>query len=322
MIVSTIFSFSKYILAKNLNINTAFFSTSLLFFMLFSFLGNSQALFKKNTAEDYINLYKEEAIKNMEFNGIPASITLAQGMLESAFGNSYLARKANNHFGIKCHSDWTGKKVYRDDDRRNECFRRYPSVLESYADHANFLSSKSRYAFLFDLKKTDYKAWARGLKKAGYATNPRYADKLIKIIEQYELYTFDTYKPTDNKYPNAGLLSSFTKNKRRAILVQEGETKESLAAALDIKVSKLERFNELGKGDKLYSGQLLYLQRKRYRATKEFKYHTVEEGETLYGISQKYGIRYLRLLKLNNKWYGSEINPGEVLHLRRKRPLY
>ena len=146
---------------------------------------------KKLTTEDYINRFRDDAINDMMHTGVPASITLAQGILESSSGNSMLAREANNHFGIKCHSDWRGERVYKDDDAKNECFRKYPTALASFKDHSRFLRERSRYAFLFDYRITDYKAWAKGLKKAGYATNPRYADHLIRIIEQHELYQYD-----------------------------------------------------------------------------------------------------------------------------------
>ncbi len=134
----------------------------------------------KMTRYQYFEKFHEMAVEEMNRSGVPASITLAQGALESADGNSSLAREANNHFGIKCHEDWTGKKVYQDDDSKDECFRKYYSVEDSYRDHSDYLKAKSRYAFLFELELTDYKGWARGLKKAGYATSPTYADRLIK----------------------------------------------------------------------------------------------------------------------------------------------
>lgn len=144
----------------------------------------------KFTAEDYIRMYEKLAIRQMKKHGIPASITLAQGILESANGNSDLARNANNHFGIKCTTDWGGKSYYKDDDEPNSCFRKYPNVESSYEDHSDFLKRK-RYAALFSLKRTDYKGWAHGLKKAGYATNPKYPELLINLIERYSLYKYD-----------------------------------------------------------------------------------------------------------------------------------
>jgi len=145
----------------------------------------------KTTKEEYINLYKDIALEEMNMYGIPASITLAQGILESGHGNSNLAKKANNHFGIKCHKGWTGKTYHMDDDAEDECFRKYKNPYESFKDHSIFLSTRSRYEFLFDLEITDYQAWAKGLKKAGYATNPKYPQLLINIIEDYELHQYD-----------------------------------------------------------------------------------------------------------------------------------
>jgi flagellum-specific peptidoglycan hydrolase FlgJ len=140
---------------------------------------------------EYFETFREMAVHEMHRSGVPASITLAQGALESGDGNSTLARSANNHFGIKCHNDWNGRKIYYDDDAKNECFRKYPSVEDSYRDHSDYLREKQRYAFLFELDPLDYKGWARGLKKAGYATNPSYASKLIEIIDEYDLHRYD-----------------------------------------------------------------------------------------------------------------------------------
>ena len=157
-----------------------------LFLLLFSFQLSAQNM----TRNEYIDKYKDEAIYQMKKYKIPASITLAQGILESGDGNSELAKKSNNHFGIKCHSDWEGERVYHDDDKKDECFRKYNKVRDSYDDHSEFLL-RPRYAALFEYALTDYKSWAKGLKKAGYATNPNYAKHLIKIIEENELYKLD-----------------------------------------------------------------------------------------------------------------------------------
>lgn len=154
---------------------TSFFISTLIF---------AQAGSKRISREEYINTYKDDAIEEMQRTGIPASITLAQGILESGDGNSALARYARNHFGIKCHSDWKGATFTMDDDAKDECFRKYKHALESYKDHSDFLTGRNRYAFLFELKLTDYKGWAHGLKKAGYATNPKYPKLLIDIIER------------------------------------------------------------------------------------------------------------------------------------------
>ncbi|HMT29189.1 MAG TPA: glucosaminidase domain-containing protein, partial [Bacteroidia bacterium] len=164
---------------------------SLFFTLLFCNLILIAQPAKRATIPEYIAKYKDDAIKDMMKMGVPASITLSQGILESESGNSLLAKNANNHFGIKCHSDWNGETFHQDDDARDECFRKYSTVLESFDDHGRFLRERPRYSFLFDLEISDYKSWAHGLKKAGYATNPRYAELLIKIIEEYNLHQFD-----------------------------------------------------------------------------------------------------------------------------------
>ena len=281
------------------------------------FLAANTYLFaqKRYTTEEYVALYKEEAIKNMRLKRIPASITLAQGILESDRGNSTLARKAKNHFGIKCHSGWKGPSVKMDDDKKNECFRKYRSVLDSYADHADFLSSRSRYQELFKLDINDYKGWARGLKKAGYATNPKYATILIDLIDRYRLDQYD--KVGEGFSPR--LADLFELNRKQAIMVKANETKLGLSSSLDISVKKIEKYNELGSADELYEGQLIFLEKKRCRADKGNEYHTVQAGDTFYSIAQSYGMKMKSLLRKNNLWYGSKIKPGDVLNLRKKK---
>ena len=166
------------------------------FFLFVPFIFYSQNL---NKVEIYINDYKDLAIEHMNIYGIPASIKLAQGILESGSGKSELAVNSNNHFGIKCHSNWEGERTYYDDDEKNECFRKYKLVKDSYIDHSLFLSNKGRYSSLFNLKITDYKGWAKGLKKAGYATDPEYANNLIRLIEKYYLFDFDNKKKKKEK---------------------------------------------------------------------------------------------------------------------------
>lgn len=210
--------------------------------------------------------------------------------------------------------------MHIDDDRKNECFRKYPSVLDSYADHADFLANRERYKDLFSLDITDYKGWARGLKKAGYATANDYADKLINLIERHNLQEFDKLKANGiNLTPR--LAERFKNNGLQAVRAKNGDTPLGLSLSLDVKLKKIYRYNELGTGDKLREGQVLYLQPKRYRAAKGLDYHTVKEGETVYQIAQFYGIKTTALLKKNNMWYASEIKPGDVLHLRRQKPL-
>jgi hypothetical protein len=266
------------------------------------------------TAQDYINAYKDAAVQNMQLKRIPASITLSQGMLESGNGNSVLARRSNNHFGIKCGPNWKGKSVRHDDDAKNECFRKYDTVLESYMDHADFLANGQRYRSLFDLDITDYKGWARGLSRAGYATDPQYANKLIGIIERNRLNDLDRGVP--NFTPRAQAI--FTNNRRPVIKIQEGESKMGIANNLDIKLKKLERYNEMGPADDVLPGQLLYLAPKRNRAARKLMTHTVREGETMYDISQQYGMRMGALMRKNGMWYAARIKPGDQLMLRRK----
>ncbi|MBN2698307.1 MAG: glucosaminidase domain-containing protein [Bacteroidales bacterium] len=277
--------------------------------------------------EEYIETFAYIAMKEMVRTGIPASITLAQACLESDNGNSRLAVKANNHFGIKCH-DWTGRRVHQDDDQRNECFRRYKSPDESYADHSAFLATRSRYGFLFDYSPDDYKKWARGLKKAGYATNPRYDDHLIDIIEEYELYRYDRMvlagegirtEGEDVYYAEASSRQIYTKNNIEYIIVQEGDTPESLRRELDLYRNELYRYNNLDEGAELEPGQLLYLQPKRRRAARGSEIHIVQEGETMQDISQMYGVKIKHLCKKNGLTEGDFLTEGTELYLRRSR---
>jgi flagellum-specific peptidoglycan hydrolase FlgJ len=201
---------------------------------------------------DYIKKYKNIAIMKMEEYKIPASITLAQGILESGNGLSELTRKANNHFGIKCHKGWQGKKVYHDDDKRNECFRKYPTPEGSFTDHSLFLTTRNRYDFLFDLKQDDYKGWAKGLKKAGYATDRKYPRKLISFIENFELYRYDDLvldKKGYDKAPSRPVASVDrtlpSKASYNIYVVDKGDTLYSIAKRHDLTVEQLKRINKL-----------------------------------------------------------------------------
>ena len=280
---------------------------------------------KKMTREEYIKKYEDYAVKEMERTGIPASITLAQGILESGNGNSRLAVKANNHFGIKCH-DWNGRNIRHDDDSKNECFRRYRSSYESYRDHSDFLLSKSRYAFLFELDPKDYKQWAIGLKKAGYATSPTYAEALIKIIEENQLYLLDTgvKVPRPNDYlakgnvpvSKKGTHEIFENNRIKYIIVKDNDSFGSLTAELDLLPWQLPEYNELTDDSQLAAGQVLYIQPKRNKAEAGKKIHIVKKGETMHGISQQYGIKLARLYSRNQMTEGSEPVPGQEISLR------
>lgn len=293
---------------------------------------------QKMTTEEYIRKYKDWAVENMKLKKVPASITLAQGILESGSGNSSLATGANNHFGIKCHKGWNGATYHMDDDAPNECFRKYKSVLESYNDHADFLSGRERYQGLFALEITDYKGWANGLKAAGYATNPKYATLLIDLIEKYKLYEYDQLAlqidylkedkanddNSDNNNSDKSNNVSSQKGKLiyinglRAIRIVKGQSKNDIAAQFELKTSQLNKYNELGDADELYEGELIFLDPKRVSAEPAYKYHMVKEGDTFYSIAHQYGMKTEALMKKNNMWYGSVIKPGDKLSLRKK----
>jgi LysM repeat protein len=249
--------------------------------------------------EAYIKQYRDLAVEEMKKYHIPASITLAQGLLESGAGQSALARKSNNHFGIKCGGDWNGRTVSHNDDARGECFRAYKHPKQSYEDHSKFLASRSRYASLFKLKITDYKGWARGLKKAGYATNPRYADQLIGIIELYDLHKYDTKGGLKWMKENPNPHQPYIANGLVYIVVRTGDTWKSISKEFDISKRKLQKYNDLYKGYELQEGDILYLEKKNRKAPKNHIVHVLRAGESMYAISQKYGIRLKNLYKLN-----------------------
>lgn len=299
---------------------------------------------KRMTTEEYINTYKNIAIKKMKEYKIPASITLAQGVLESGSGNSRLATKGNNHFGIKCHKGWKGQKIYEDDDAEHECFRKYKKAEDSYSDHSKFLTQRGRYSFLFEYKTTDYKSWAHGLKKAGYATNPKYPQLLIRIIEKYDLHKYDKKgggkdkgkktddsKPVDPEYSNIAFptISSYKKvyvsnkgrqvyenNKTKLILIEKGDTFYEIADEFEVYGWQLFKYNEVEKKHILQIGERVYLEKKRRKAHKEYKRHIVQEGENMRVISQIYGVRLNRLYKMNNMSEGVQPETGKVLRLR------
>ncbi|OFX45225.1 MAG: hypothetical protein A2X13_08965 [Bacteroidetes bacterium GWC2_33_15] len=285
--------------------------------------------------KSYIENYKDLAIREMKRCGIPASITLAQAMLESDNGNSTLARKANNHFGIKCHNGWNGEKIYHDDDRRGECFRKYNTVYESYHDHSDFIANGSRYQFLFDHDKSDYKAWAKGLQRAGYATSNTYAGLLIKIIEDNQLYLFDYGKDidySDNTYVDTqkvqlGDIDNFkinvnkhqvlTKNRIEYIIVKKGDTFKTLTDEFQKISWELPKYNEIPEDAVLAEGQIIYLQPKRNKAEYGSDFHEVKEGETMYSISQLYGIKLNSLYEKNLMEKGTEPKAGQKIWLRK-----
>jgi LysM repeat protein len=297
------------------------------------------ALQSPMTIGGYIETYRTIAMQEMRRYGVPASIKLAQGILESGFGNSELALKANNHFGIKCHG-WNGPGYLYDDDARDECFRKYNDPVESFLDHTHFLRSRPRYAFLFDLDPRDYKAWAYGLRTAGYATNPNYPAKLIRVIEEHNLAEYDRWALdlTADLPPSVLSIEGYamvdgdslrssdffpvligprvesTNNRIRYVVARRGDTPESLAREFDMRPWQIIRYNEMEDGQQILAGQFIYLQPKRRRGT--FDYHDVRTGETMYLISQQYGIRLDQLYRRNAMEPGEKPVPGQRLLLR------
>jgi len=266
----------------------------------------------KMTPQEYIQKYKDYAIIEMHRAGVPASITLSQGLLESSNGNSRLAKEAMNHFGIKCKSTWKGGVIYADDDAPNECFRAYESVLSSYKDHSDFLRNNWRYHPLFELELTDYKGWAKGLRKAGYATNPKYHTILINIIERYELFSYDLLPLPDKKDQLI-----VTHNDIPAVYAPKDASAESIAKEHDLRAKHIYRYNDLKPGDDINEGDLIYLKPKRRKGSSQN--HTVRQGESMYLISQRYGIKLKHLYKKNRMEPGTEPKEGEKLELRSKR---
>lgn len=303
---------------------------------------------EKNTAADYIELWHEEAVRQMVKYNIPASITLAQGLLESGNGNSRLAVQGNNHFGIKCHSDWNGATIREDDETKQECFRKYKSAEESFEDHSIFLNKK-RYEPLFQLKIDDYKGWAHGLKKCGYATNPKYPHLLIDIIERYDLTQYDkeglkhiknntspsgnNKKPKENPKKETGKASgknngvdsrkeinlsnnrsiNLSKNRVKYVVANEGDTPESIAQDLDMSTWQIKKYNDLHIGH-IEPGDIIYIQPKRNKGIDS--QYTVKAGDTLWKISQAQGIKLKKLLKLNDWEVDKPISIGQKLKLK------
>lgn len=304
------------------------------------------------TVQEYVNTYKALAVTEMNRTGIPASITLAQGIIESDCGHSSLARQANNHFGIKCHDDWSGPSVKHDDNSRNECFRKYVRAEDSFYDHSDFIKSGSRYSFLFNYNSTDYRSWAYGLKKAGYATNPDYANMLIRTIEENGLAYFDqdfnvanlktvkidsakktqSIRSDDSAQKSVTYLNTGTavfaraprimeKNRIKYIIVKDGDTREKLENEFQMLRWELAKYNELHNDFVPFPGQILYLQPKRDRAESGKEFYNAATGDTMYLISQKYGIKLKKLYEYNRMEEGSEPESGKKIWLRSIRPV-
>ena len=278
------------------------------------------------TKSEYVDQWKATAIQQMVDSNIPASITLAQGILESGSGNSALKVSGNNHFGIKCHG-WTGKKMYLDDDTDNECFRVYKTADQSYKDHSEFLMGYSRYAFLFTYDVTDYKSWAKGLKKAGYATNPKYPDLLIGIIEDLNLDQYDRnellsegYKPeliaSTDVYSNKHNIV-LHESKVKYILAQKGDTFYKISKEFGLNLSQLYRYNNFeGNKDVLEEGDIIYIQPKRRGSIFKNKEIVAKTDMTVEELSQMYATNVKSLKRLNNFTDGTVVSKGESVTLR------
>lgn len=316
-------------------------------------LGDAFSQTKSDAVLKYIDKYKDIAMREMQKYKIPASITLAQGLLESGNGNSDLAKRSNNHFGIKCHKSWKGKRTYHDDDAKGECFRVYDSPADSYRDHSLFLANGERYAFLFDLKITDYKGWARGLKKAGYATLPVYANILIKLIEDYNLTQYDQMvvkgkfkyeeKKTNKsskkekkskKVDNTIVYTPFMiddaevvdktadgryiriNNGAKFIYAKEGDNIYSLASLFGIYDYQLIKYNDLGKRTAFRDNEIVYIEPKRRKAMRRYKYHTIQKGETLSHVSRLYAVKLKSLYKMNEMDENTILHIGDNIRLR------
>ena len=298
---------------------------------------------QKTTRQEYIEMFAKVAIQEMIQYHIPASITMAQACLESSDGNSPLATEGNNHFGIKCKSTWTGPTIRKDDDTHDECFRKYQNAIESYRDHSEFLTGSMRYQFLFDYNIKDYKKWAYGLKKAGYATNPQYPERLLKIIEDFQLYKLDDYFDNPNGYNglrsqegSSKVISNHWGNRSRsglsvnpylirkvekrngsnAFFAKQGDTYEQIAAEFSMKVSSIYRYNDVDPGERPEAGSIVYLQRKRGKAPRGNDLYTFKKGETFWSVAQWYGIRLNALYRKNRIKKGELPVAGQQISLR------
>ncbi|MCF6333355.1 MAG: glucosaminidase domain-containing protein [Draconibacterium sp.] len=304
--------------------------------LFFLFMTSSLLSYSQISRTEYIQRYQVLAIEEMNRSGIPASITMAQACLESNNGNSELSRKSNNHFGIKCKSGWRGKRVYYDDDAKNECFRKYKTVEDSYNDHTNFLMNNTRYASLFTLKTTNYKGWAHGLKKAGYATARNYASHLIDIIETNKLYRLDYKMSYDElaafeqkQMGSKGISNSLTinafsshkiikRNRVKSVVAKKGDTYEIIAQELGLKNWVLYKYNDQLAGYRPQENEVVYIQPKKRKTQKNQLTHKVEPGETMHYLSQLYGIKLNLLYWRNRIKTAYQPVPGQIIYLRKR----
>jgi LysM repeat protein len=290
------------------------------------------------SVEEYVSTYHNIAIAEMKRSGIPASVTLAQGILETEHGNSDLVKKSNNHFGIKCKSTWTGESVRHTDDAPNECFRKYPNAADSYKDHSDYLKTSPRYASLFELDPSDYKGWAYGLKRAGYATNPRYPQIVISNIEKYNLQQYDTVTGfvntnivvtknseeesvvknatlvSDNEEIKNALKANSKFNKLKALYASKGTSLLAIATAANIDLAKLLDYNDLKTDGLLKEDQLIYLEKKNKQGNRDFS--TSLQSETLRDVAQNNGVQLKSLMQLNNMGENESVKRGTKIKLR------
>lgn len=293
---------------------------------------------QQDPVQAYIDSYKDLAMDEMKRTGVPASIKLAQGILESEVGASPLAQRSNNHFGIKCKSNWTGETAYHDDDERGECFRKYETPEQSYRDHSDFLKSSSRYSHLFELDPADYRAWSYGLKKAGYATHPQYPQRLIRNIEKYDLQQYTLvvleqegiYAPGNSSAsvqervsPPKKDISGVSKaeygkkseyNGLKAVYVESGTSLLAMANRFKISLSRLMEYNDLKSDGILETDQWLYLEKKWKEGKTE--YYVLGEGEDLYLVSQATGVQLGQLIHFNSHLTNTDILPGTKIYLK------
>jgi len=318
-----------------------------LFFFLVFLIGKTSFAQDNPVILEYINAYKEIAINEMQRTGVPAAIKLAQGIHETDAGSSVLVKKSNNHFGIKCKSDWEGKTVKHTDDAPNECFRKYNSSFDSYKDHSDFLKNSSRYASLFDLDPTDYESWAWGLRKAGYATNTKYPQIIIKLINEYHLQDY-TMIALGKMNPNDAILAKVKKgtinepvalpavyneetiepeyssagefkfNETRVIFVRKGTSFLSIADKYNLPLARIFEFNDMKEQEFTDKDQLVYIMRKRKSGNNE--QHIVKQGESLFDVAQSQALRLESLLEYNYLKPGMQPSVGSVLYLRAKAP--
>ena len=274
--------------------------------IVFIFALSQGVAFATDAYGDYIDRFAPLAMEQQEEFGIPASITLAQGILESSAGRSTLAKEGNNHFGIKCHKEWQGETMLRDDDAPDECFRVYESPEESFHDHSLFLK-RARYSSLFDLEPTDYASWARGLRACGYATDPNYADRLITIIEKYSLYSYDTPGGASQdvvEFIRACLVNSHVVRKSRGlhyVIATPGDTYASIAAELNMDADTLSAYNDAKADDEIKAWEEVYLQEKLETAPEGIKKATIGDGESMHSVAQRFGMKLSVLKELNPK---------------------